>query len=177
MTIKRKNISDISQENLNEIYNIYTYSFPSDERRDWNIIINPESDKYFAEAILSENNDILGLIFYWQWNDIIYIEHIAISQNFRSKGIASTVLNDIIQVGIDKKIVLEIEVPSQSNEAQKRYEFYHRLGFEVIDKKYIQPPYSKDKEAVNMYLLSRPIISEKEVLIKELYRLVYNVNL
>jgi hypothetical protein len=51
------------------------------------------------------------------------------------------------------RIILEIE-PEELNDAKRRYSFYQRNSFSLIDTTYVQPSYGEGKQSLNLWLLA-----------------------
>lgn len=54
---------------------------------------------------------------------------------------------------INNPAVLEVEKPLD-NISQRRIRFYERLGFVLCTRSYTQPPYSPEKQPLELYLMS-----------------------
>jgi len=172
MKIELKPIKNDNEINL--ILDIYTNSFPEDERRNVESLTKELDNILFHPNIIFFREKLIGLFFFWEFSQFVYIEHFAIEKCSRSKGLGKNVLVDFINKAI-KPVVLEIEKPVNES-TLKRMIFYNSLGFEVIDYNYFQPPYELDKKSVEMYLLSLPSIRDAHFIshiISILYRDVY----
>lgn len=155
----------------------YHDSFPPDERRDWNELLELTRHPHFNLYCIIHSNVPVGLITLWEWPEFTFIEHFAIDNVFQGKGIGSKVMNHLKQEA-SAKIILETEEPS-TYDAKRRIAFYNRFGFNVCGEEYYQPPYSLDKKAVKMLLMSYPdTIAKNEFIIirSKLYKEVYQVN-
>jgi ribosomal protein S18 acetylase RimI-like enzyme len=156
---------------------IYHDSFPRDERRDWDELMNLTHYSHFNLYSIHKNNNPVGLITLWKWVELTFIEHFAIHNSLQGKGIGSEVLNQLKQKATTK-IILETEEPTTAD-AQRRIAFYNRLGFQICNEEYYQPPYSTDKKAVKMLLMSYPDkLTRKEftTIRSKLYKEVYQIN-
>ncbi|MBP1629162.1 MAG: family acetyltransferase [Bacteroidetes bacterium] len=159
---------------------VYTKSFPEDERREFPLIIELLSSKKeifeFYTLVQKSSNNPVGILSLWNFESFCYIEHFAIEKSLRGKSLGSKALKQLMQK-IDKPIVLEVEPPT-TFDAAKRIEFYTKFGFRIIDKEYIQPPYSKDKSSLKMKIMTNNNLIEKEIsfenIVKILYKEVYN---
>lgn len=161
---------------------VYIQSFPEDERRDFSSIykiLKEEKGVFDFFVIIDDEyqNGPIGILSYWNFKKYIYIEHIAIEESFRGNGYGSIVfemLSNIIQV----PIILEVE-PPDNDYSKQRIKFYKGLNFTLIDKEYIQPPYSKDKNYIELKLMTNDIslfnIISFDDIVKELYYRVYKV--
>jgi ribosomal protein S18 acetylase RimI-like enzyme len=83
-----------------------------------------------------------------------FIEHFAIKESIRGKGIGSKAIRLITETK-SPRVILEVEEPTDKL-ARRRIAFYKRLGFSVCKNTYWQPPYSPEKKKVKMLLMSFP---------------------
>ena len=129
-------------EFLKFIERIYTESFPPDERRDFSDVIRllEENDDFFI-VLLSDENKAVGFISYWEWNDFSYVEHFAVDSSCRGSGYGATAMTELLK---------RINNPA----VQRRIRFYERLGFVLCTRPYTQPPYSSEKQPLELYLMS-----------------------
>ena len=116
-------------EFLKFIERIYTESFPPDERRDFSDVIR----------LLEENDDF-------------FIEHFAVDSSCRGSGYGATAMTELLK-RINNPAVLEVEKPLDDI-SQRRIRFYERLGFVLCTRPYTQPPYSSEKQPLELYLMS-----------------------
>ena len=138
---------------LKFIERIYTESFPPDERRDFSDVIRllEENDDFFI-VLLSDENKAVGFISYWEWNDFSYVEHFAVDSSCRGSGYGATAMTELLK-HINNPAVLEVEKPLDDI-SQRRIRFYERLGFVLCTRPYTQPPYSPEKQPLELYLMS-----------------------
>ena len=161
-------------EEFKEVWKIYDSSFPSEMRRELNQqveLLNHNTYGFFA----AYDNGLVGLLATWEFDDFIFIEHIAIREELRGKGLGTKLLNDFIAKQ-NKKIVLETERPGDLEKG--RISFYERAGFKPNAHKYIQPAYSKEKEPVPLILMTYPkeITEDEFVQVREkLHKVVYGL--
>lgn len=140
--------------------NLYNDAFPPAERRPFShFLLEPDSERrgpYLHIILLSKGmtSKFAGILTSWQFDDFIYIEHLAIMPGLRGGGIGSSIIEGL-RSRFDSPIVLEAEHPADDNPmAARRLAFYHRLGFDIIDNDYIQPPYSPGLPEVPLLLLA-----------------------
>lgn len=160
-----------------ELCQIYSQSFPADERREWTEIPELLCSPHFRLSQVCKNQEIIGLIAVWNFSDFTFIEHFAIRESARGQGIGSVVLKMVLADN-QKPIILEAEEPF-TDEARRRIVFYERLGFSVCEGIYFQPPYAAGKNKVKMLLMSFPsktIPLEFDEIKNRLYRDVYKYN-
>ena len=131
---------------LKFIERIYTESFPPDERRDFSDVIRllEENDDFFI-VLLSDENKAVGFISYWEWNDFSYVEHFAVDSSCRGSGYGATAMTELLKL---------INNPALDDISQRRIRFYERLGFVLCTRPYTQPPYSPEKQPLELYLMS-----------------------
>ncbi|MDO5570950.1 MAG: GNAT family N-acetyltransferase [Bacteroidales bacterium] len=163
---------------VSTIEKIYTYSFPENERRDFNFLLELlNSDPYFNIVAVKDEQTTIGFITYWEFMKYIYIEHFAIDESYRGKGAGKFALNKFHQI-IPLPIILEVEPPT--NELSKRrISFYERLNFYLwSDLHYIQPPYRIGGESLKLILMSLGKIDLNRMfqeVVDTLYDKVYKV--
>ena len=133
---------------------IYLGSFPSDERRDWQELVEQLQHPDFIVHQVFYNQELIGLITTWGLPGFTFIEHFAIKESIRGRGIGSKTIRFITETKFPR-IILEVEEPTDKS-ARRRIAFYKRLGFSVCKNTYWQPPYSPEKKKVKMLLMSFP---------------------
>ena len=160
---------------------LYCNAFPPEERRPFGQFLLEPSEKrgpYLHTLLLSKgiSDKFAGIVTTWQFDYFMYIEHLATMPDMRGNGIGANVVNSL-RSGLGTPLVLEAEHPSADNPmAERRLGFYRRLGFEVIDESYIQPPYGPGLASVPLLLLSdTPGLDPAEVTCT-LHSQVYGVN-
>jgi ribosomal protein S18 acetylase RimI-like enzyme len=163
-------------KNFDEAWKIYEDSFPEDERRNlYQQTILMENPMYRFKY-LYDCGELAGFLTYWNLDGFVYIDHFAISRNLRVKGLGEKALADFL-FKQNQDVVLEVEKP-ENEIAKKRIAFYERLGFFLNKYDYLQPPFSDNKRAVPLLIMSRPSILSRNDFkkIKEiLYRDVYSI--
>lgn len=152
-------------------------SFPTEEYRDLEELRQyTDTKEKFHNHIIFENNQPIGLITYWDFDDFYYIEHFAIAPAHRNGGIGKRALEHLFQK-LNKSIVLEVEEPTEEM-AKRRINFYQRLNFELWDKPYLQPPYKKGDDYLPLLLMMHGDLNADkhfEQIKEKLYKEVYNV--
>ena len=163
----------INKEEFNSIYESMTTSFASDEIRTFEDAYKLLSLKEYKVFHLTLNNNKVGFITLWKFDTCTFVEHFVIYEEYRNKGYGGTAI-DLINKEFNK-VVLEAELGT-TDLSKRRLAFYRRHGFKINDIDYVQPAYHKDKQPVDMYLLSYPNKLENiDKLIEEIYELVYGV--
>ncbi|KXI26959.1 GNAT family N-acetyltransferase [Paraglaciecola hydrolytica] len=83
--------------------------------------------------VLYDNDEWIGLIYFIEYRDIVFIQFLAIVEACRSAGYGSKVMDVLVDLQRGKRIVLNIEeLDEQTNNYQqriKRKAFYAKNGF------------------------------------------------
>lgn len=131
----------------------YMNSFPEVERRDFALVkeLLKNNSRFKAYALL-KGDAYAGFITVWMLDEFVYVEHFAIDEAFRSGGIGGKALQRFLaEIGLP--VVLEVERPLDEM-SKRRIGFYERLGFSLDYNDYKQPPYRKENEWLDLYLMS-----------------------
>ncbi len=143
----------VTEESFDKIYNKMEAAFPIEERRTGFDEKNCLKDgKFNFFEILDDENEV-GFIALWVFQEFVFIEHLAIDSDKRNGGYGSKALN-LVKEKFNKPIILEAEAP-ETEQQIKRIRFYDRHGFKVNDFNYMQPSYHGG-EGVPLKILSFP---------------------
>lgn len=136
------------------IWELYERAFPRCERRSPAAHLRAMScgEVFHCRKIL-KGGDVVGLLFYWQFPEFIFVEHLAVAEDRRGQGVGCGALKLLCQKGLP--IVLEIEPPADEV-TQRRLQFYLSCDFVELDAEHEQLPFHEDSSAVPMRLLSWP---------------------
>lgn len=154
--VQLERAASLSDENELFYKEIYLNSFPAEERRDWDCLmdfaVNKSHPLSFYEIMW--HGERIGFITAWsmpcEWT---YIEHFAVSEKFRGHGIGKCAVE--MFCAVNDKVVLEVELPECGESAQRRIAFYERCGFTpqtVFE--YVQPSYGAGLPEVPMMLMT-----------------------
>ena len=154
-------------------------SFVDDELRpDDALRANTDNCSIFSfNTIENKEGSRVGLMTTWNFGKIIYIEHFAIERGMRGQGYGSAAIDKLAELS-KQPIIIEVEMPETSEEAAARVKFYERLGFTGWQTPYVQPPYSKGKNAIPMMLMSKGMEETLEcagIVTALLHRHVYGI--
>lgn len=145
-----------------DVWQIYESSFPRCERRSrvqHERAVKSEDTFHCKQLVLGET--VVGLLFYWELPECLFVEHLAVAEQWRGHGVGSAALKWLQEQG--KLLILEIE-PPQDAPTSRRLEFYRSAGFELLPFEHEQLPFHADSPSVFMKLLSWPHpASEEEV--------------
>ncbi|MDE7119417.1 MAG: GNAT family N-acetyltransferase [Muribaculaceae bacterium] len=172
--LKRLNGTDVIPDSVRETY---IGSFPEAERRDWSDIVTrvTGNDPFFSLYVIEADGMPVGFVTTWLLPDALYVEHFAIFPHLRSNGLGAGSIAAIKALAPDKPVVLEVELPETSHEAQRRIAFYERTGFTAMeDFPYFQPPYRPGGESVPLMLMVTDSLADPQRFVIMLHTLVYN---
>lgn len=167
-------------DNLDFAKKVYNSSFPENERRDFSLIPNliTQEQGAFDFMVIEDNSKPIGILGIWEFEDFIFIEHIAVEKSQRNKSYGKNIMNYLINQ-YSKPIVLEVEPPKEEDSI-RRIKFYTRVGFRFLNIDYLQPPYVKNNPMLEMYLLIYSTEKYLELIpsriIKTIHSRVYNFN-
>lgn len=152
---------------------LYEGAFPAEERREWTGIVQPTDPSGPRLFTITHNGHIAGMLTWWDFDKFVYIEHFAVDTAKRGVGIGGVALDIFKQTVGGRPVVLEVEPEDDGGIAHRRIAFYRRHGFEILTRKYIQPPYSPGLPSVPLYIMSTALDIESETVIEKLYTKVY----
>ena len=148
-----RSVKDFSDPVLDLIERTYTESFPEVERRDFSLVRNLVRDESrFIVYALSKESRYVGFITGWFFDGYTYVEHFAIDPAARNGGIGAEAMKQFL-VFCGTPVVLEVEMPTDEM-SKRRIGFYERLGFELDNQVYHQPPYREGGEWLEMRLMT-----------------------
>ena len=153
---------------------LFEEAFPEQERPPFSSLRHRDAGKF--HFLVAENGDEpVGILTYWTFEDLVYIEHFAIDEELRNQGLGKAAfLNFLSQQ--QEQVVLEVELPN-TEEADHRVEFYASMGFFQNPQAYVQPPYRKGGKEVPMIIMSKYELDDDEFCETRdlLYREVYGI--
>lgn len=117
----------------------------------------------------------IGFLLGYELDQVFFAEYLATKKECRNKGYGRQVLNHLMEF-LDHPLVFECEIPGFSPMAQRRYDFYKRLGFYEYDAIYHMPALESGQKPIPMHLMGGgPKIKQKDLsdLIKKIYKKVY----
>src|SRR5690554_3651425 len=65
-------------EQWGSVWNLYEESFPEAERRKKEDHLRAAADTRFFPLSVWEGRDLIGLMFFWEWESYRYLEHLAV---------------------------------------------------------------------------------------------------
>ena len=165
----------INDKEFDAIFIIMDAAFPDCEMRTYTgqraLCSNP-----FYQIIIKRDTSgrIIALLAVWEFSWFSFVEHIAVDSVIRGGGIGGKLLSEYLKQ-CKKPIILEVESPT-NDITKNRVRFYNRLGFQLNDFYYLQPPYREGYDYMELNIMSYPYsITEtefapfKEIIYKEVY--------
>ena len=153
---------------------IYLDAFPPAEQRPWEKILSRCDGKLDLTGVYM-NRRLVGMITTWDFDGFTYIEHFVIDPTLRGRGIGSAAIRLMQSKCAPLPLLLEAEPEHLSPQALSRIKFYQRLGFHIIDRSYVQPPYDTYLPPVHLWLMSTSADLSPQQASLLLHRVVYNV--
>lgn len=161
----------------NNVVQLVRLAFPPNERRtnSHQKLITDCKSNFCCYAIL-EKLVFVGFVTTWNFDQFVFIEHLAIQPEFRGHKFGSLAVEQILLC--NKPVILEVELPSNGN-AIRRIEFYSRLGFVAWkNSAYTQPSYKPKGNPVPMLLMNHGSFTESdhfELVRNKIYSEVYGM--
>lgn len=152
-------ITDVSDPLYGRAMALCESNFIREERRDADEQERVLGDPCYHLCTV-EDGATVGIAFYWESRDFIYLEHLCIDPELRSKGYGGRVLELFKRMG--KTVILEIE-PVVNEQTQKRLSFYERNGFIRNGHFHINPKYHVGDEDLVLWIMTydRAITAEE----------------
>lgn len=169
---------DMNKKDFDSFFKILDNSFPKNERRDYFSQKKLLDNKYYKPLVLKIEDKVLAIMAIWEFDDFIFIEHLAIDKKLRGQGIGTKLIKNYLSK-TKKEVFLEVEPPI-CEISKRRVLFYQRLGFYLNDFYYLQQPLNTDDTPFELKIMSySKNISEdefekyKKVIYKEVYNVTY----
>ena len=142
-----------------EVWKLYEESFPVAERRKAEDHLSACDDNRFFPLSVWDGNQLIGLIFFWEWDNYRYLEHLAVNPDLRGHGYGTQLLNYLRES--KHTIILEID-PLINELSVRRLQFYERSGFTLTPYRFVHLPYRLDGIKQELLILSYPKMITKE---------------
>jgi ribosomal protein S18 acetylase RimI-like enzyme len=157
---------------VQEIFSSYCSTFPEDERRnDSQFTTLFSHPKVKIISVLHDAKNI-GYLIIWELSNFSFVEHFEVFAEFRNQKLGSNIINYLFENY--PRILLEIEHGHKNEDALRRFSFYQKNGFHLIDEMYVQPSYGKGKSPLELWLLANYIPENLEEVKDEIYDIVYH---
>lgn len=166
---------NINKTEFDKVFKLMKESFPESEYQTYEKqqkLLNTKEYKILTKY--DENKNLIAFMALWDFPELVFIEHLAVSPLCRGGGIGTKFMKEVMEK-YNKQIILEIE-PPKNDIAAKRCRFYERLGFSICDFEYYQKPLRENQPKLRLNLMSYPEPLDKnrfEYVKDFLYRNVY----
>lgn len=171
-------LEKLNEKEFDAVFELLEISFPEDEYRTYEeqkrLMEHPAYTVYVYKD--DGESQMKGCVCIWEFETLAYIEHLVVDPSSRNGGIGAKILKEL-SARIKKRICLEVELP-ENETAVRRIGFYQRNGFFLNEYPYVQPPLSKGKQSLPLFIMtSKSTVSETEFeeIRKLLYAQVYRV--
>lgn len=152
--MKNSSLKIIQSYEFDDLFKIMKESFPNVERRSFEDQKSLFEEKRYKVFGYKENDDLIGFLATWEFENFNFIEHFAVDSNARGKKRGTFILKQYLKK-CNKQIFLEVEEPT-TEIAARRIEFYKRLGFNLNSYNYLQPPLQKQNPLLPLKVMSYP---------------------
>ncbi len=161
--IERKVVGNPTDSNFAFFWELYVASFPAEERREYDYQVRTLGKKDYHLDILLKDSEPIGFIAWWDFRDVCYVEHFAISVEHRGQGYGEAALGDFI-AQCQKPLLLEVEHPD-SDINRRRIAFYERMGLHLTPHPYAHPSYHNPlAPMVSLRIMTHPtVITERQL--------------
>ncbi len=151
-------ISPDDKERWDSVWSLYEDSFPLAERRKEADHLRACKDDRFFPLSAWEGNELIGLMFFWEWNSYRYLEHLAVNPDLRGHGYGSQLLRHLRDS--EHTIILEID-PLSNELSVRRLQFYELAGYTLTPYRFVHLPYRLDGQEQELLILSYPKMISK----------------
>lgn len=135
-------------------FELYLTAFPPAERRDESGHMLAMSQSDYRMCVLTDGGEFIGIMFYWDAPEFVYLEHFAIRHDLRGQGYGGKALELLKSFG--KPVILEIEPPvDERTVARKR--FYEHNGFVYSNIDHRQLRYNAGDPDCVLKIMSYPV--------------------
>lgn len=151
---------------------LFEDAFPKEERPPFEELKNRPSNFHFMVA--TNDDDPIGILSYWTFEEFVYVEHFAIDEELRNNGFGKAVFLNFMLQNTDQ-VVMEVELP-HDEVSEHRIDFYASMGLTQNSQDYFQPSYHGDDTRVPMMIMSKFELDDdefaqmREILYREVYK-------
>ncbi|AZA72954.1 GNAT family N-acetyltransferase [Chryseobacterium indoltheticum] len=157
---------------VQQIFNSYSTTFPEDERREWSQFVKLFDHPNVKVISVLNNSENIGYLIIWDLKNHVFVEHFEVFSEFRNQKLGSHITDYLFKNY--PRIILEIEPEHLDDNAKRRFSFYQRNGFTLIDEMYVQPSYGEGKNSLKLWLLANYTPENLEEVKDEIYDIVYH---
>ena len=152
-------IQQEDSERWNKVWTLYEESFPIAERRKLEDHLRACENEHFHPLSIWDGSQLIGIAFFWEWDNYRYIEYLAVSPELHGQGFGSQIIKQIR----DSEHIIILEIDPLINELSvRRLQFYERAGFTLTPYRFMHLPYRIDGVLQELLILSYPLMITKE---------------
>ncbi len=169
-------LKTIDIKDFDAVFRLLESSFPKDEYRPYELQKKLFENSLYRIYGVWDADDLVAFIAIWEFETFVFVEHFAVEDKFRGKGIGATVLKELRML-YDKMLCLEVELPD-NDLATRRIDFYKRNGFYLNEYPYVQPSMAQGRNPIPLLIMTnggRVDINAFGIIKDTLYKYVYNV--
>lgn len=141
------------------VWDLYENSFPLAERRKKEDHLRACEDDRFFPLSAWEGHELIGFMFFWEWDSYRYLEYLAVNPELRGHGFGSQMIRYLRDT--QHTIILEID-PLVNELSVRRLQFYERAGYTLTPYRFVHLPYRIEAQAQELLILSYPKMITKE---------------
>lgn len=144
-----------------QVFSLMEKAFPPTERRTkagQRALFHHSGYSY--RILQDEGKNFLGFLAVWDLGEFRFVEHFAVNEAARGKGIGGKALQMWMQEA-DTPVILEVE-PPETETARRRIGFYQRLGLHLNDFPYTQPSMQEGQPPIPLQIMSWPETIKEE---------------
>lgn len=128
--------TNLNENQLNKVKEIYNYSFPDYERKPFEVIEQAKENGFSEIFGILADGEIAGLLTTIDNESLRLIDYYAIDCERRNQNIGSLAMQTFFKENPDRTIFLEIEDPFDKRAVEndvRRMNFYFSLGYRMMD--------------------------------------------
>ncbi len=171
--MRLERIQSSSDARLQVLLELYTASFPVEERRDITQLknyIDTKQNMYFVA--LYEELELVGFMVYWDFVEFRYFEYLSVFAHLRNRNLGHKVLQ-LMQKEISGLRIFEVEIPLEEI-SRRRVDFYIRNSYQVLKKDYHQPPYVEGGVGCDLWIMGNSSTPKLDEYIDTIYKEIYS---
>lgn len=142
---------------------LYESSFPPEEQRPryWQERAMAECPEFHCMRLF-DSAGAVGILFFWQAPEFIYIEHLAVENARRASGLGHRILDWVQSHYPELPVLLEADHVTDDISA-RRIRFYESCGYTCLPFVHAQLPFHAGGAPVPMMWLSYPVPAPAEL--------------
>lgn len=152
----------LEKSDFEQLYALMDESFPPAEIRNFKGQQKLLDEPGYNVYVLQKNGEILAFIAEWENEKYRFVEHLAVNDKYRSRGLGSKILKDY-NARSSKPVILEVEPPEDDIQV-RRVKFYERNGYHLSGFSYPQPVINEGHEQVQLVLMTYPKLLDNSIL-------------